>query len=244
MNNPRFHRILHPGILRGNEVWVSELLGILLVAVLLLVLLTISSLIYFNSTKIGRQGEKIALLRKGKVGLTHQLEQLRARRRLVVSLSSFVGHRLPDTTLHELIELVYHNSRRYGYDPLLVLSVIHVESVFDPRALGRYRDGKQSGALGLMQLKFTTAQEVARDLNMPLTCEEDLFKPEINIILGIAYLTRLISRFKSFKLGLLAYNQGPGIVARSLSERKPLSIRYYDKVLQGYFQFRAIADST
>jgi soluble lytic murein transglycosylase-like protein len=140
-----------------------------------------------------------------------------------------------------LVELVYQNSMLYGYDPLLVLAVINVESIFDPGARGRYLNGAQSGALGLMQLKFETAQEMARSLNIPLTNKKDLLRPDVNIALGIAYLTRCISMFKSFKLGLMAYNQGPAAIYQNLSEKKPLSIAYYNKVLKSYYTFRELS---
>jgi soluble lytic murein transglycosylase-like protein len=137
-----------------------------------------------------------------------------------------------------LIEQVHQNSRAYGYDPRLVLAVIHVESVFDADALGRYKDGNYSGAMGLMQLKFETAQEVARDLEISLESIDDLFIPEINIALGVAYLTRLIAKFNSLKLGILAYNQGPGIILESISGKRPLSVRYYNKVLKSYYMMK------
>jgi soluble lytic murein transglycosylase len=165
-----------------------------------------------------------------------ELRGLRERYRLVAAVKTVVGERIPDSTQFQLVDLVYRNSRRFGYDPLLVLAVIHVESVFDPRALGRYRDGRVSGALGLMQLKPATAREVAEDLDIELSGPSDLFRPEINIVLGVAYLTRLVSRFESFKLGLLAYNQGPGTIMQDLSARRPLSIRYYRKVLRSYYR--------
>ena len=72
-----------------------------------------------------------------------------------------------------------------------------------------------------MQLKPATAREVASQLKMDSLTEKDLFKPEINVVLGVAYLTSMISRFKSFKLGLLAYNQGPAEVSRQLSTKQP-----------------------
>ena len=89
-----------------------------------------------------------------------------------------------------------------------------------------------------MQLKPATAQEVAKQLGMDSLSKEDLFKPEINVVLGAAYLTRMISSFKSFKLGLLAYNQGPTHIRKQLSRNKPLSVHYYRKVLKTYFMLK------
>ena len=141
-----------------------------------------------------------------------------------------------------MTDLVYSSSRQFGYDPILLLAVIHVESVFDPNALGRYRSGNLSGAMGLMQVKFETAKEMAKLLNIELKSENDLLKPEINIAVGVAYLTHLINRFQSFKLGLLAYNQGPYTIKMTLSKNEPLSINYYRKVLNSYYKLKSLAD--
>jgi soluble lytic murein transglycosylase len=89
-----------------------------------------------------------------------------------------------------------------------------------------------------MQLKFSTAQGVAAELGIPLKSPEDLFVPEVNIALGVAYLTQLIAMFKDLKLGILAYNQGPGTIMESLAGKRPLSISYYDKVLKTYYRLK------
>ena len=63
-------------------------------------------------------------------------------------------------------------------------------------------------------------------------------------MLGVGYLTRLIAQFHSFKLGLLAYNQGPGVVMDHLSTKTPLSINYYNRVLNCYYQLKKAASAT
>lgn len=230
--------------MHGNKLWLSELLSVAAVGVILACLLTLTTLILVKGFQIRGLTPQVAALKHENVNLLHELEALRSQDRLVRSLRSIAGARVPEATLYQLVDIVYRNSTAFGYDPLLVLAVIHVESVFDPRALGQYRSGAYSGAMGLMQLKFGTAQLVARGLNIKLTSEKDLLKPEVNLVLGITYLTRQISQFKSFKLGLLAYNQGPGVVAQSLAGERPLSINYYNKVLNSYFKFLAIAGAS
>jgi soluble lytic murein transglycosylase-like protein len=137
--------------------------------------------------------------------------------------------------------LVSSNSRKFGYDPILLLSVIHVESIFDPSAKGRYLSGELSGATGLMQLQYETAVEVAKQLHMPPLGPRDLLKPDVNLVLGVAYLTQLITQFKSFKLGLLAYNQGPVAVYQTISNGEPLTLDYYKLVLKSYFSLKKTA---
>jgi hypothetical protein len=222
-----------------NQIWLSELVGITIVAILLVALLSIGAAGVSNELRIRSNTAHIARLKTDKVLLTDRLERRRQQTAIAGALNHFTNGRLPADMVSLLTDLVYRNSRAYGYDPMLVLAVIHVESVFDPFALGQYRSGKYSGALGLMQLKYATAQEVAHDLGIELKSERDLLEPQINIALGVAYLTRLIARFRDVKLGILAYNQGPGTINKNLREKQPLSIRYYEKVLRSYYRLKS-----
>jgi soluble lytic murein transglycosylase-like protein len=243
MQTPKFHRNLYFGlVLHGNKIWLSEFLGLGFVAVVSSALIAITVVILHNSFMLNRQGADIVAKRTEQVTLAWQLDELRAEDRLVQSLRAVIGNSAPADEVYRLVSLVYLNSKYFGYDPLLVLAVIQVESLFDRGAQGQYLSGVASGALGLMQLKFETAQEVARSLGIQLTKKEDLFKPEINIPIGIAYLTQQISLFKSFKLGLLAYNQGPGVVIQNLAENKPLEVDYFNRILKNYFRLRKISD--
>ncbi len=192
---------------------------------------------------INSQQKRIEQLKTQKVALERSLKVLHEKDKIASTLQNYARSQISSHTLADLVNLVFENSKTFGYDPLLVLAVIHVESVFDPQALGRYRSGALSGAMGLMQLKFSTAQEVAQDLGIVLTFPEDLLRPEVNIPLGVAYLTRLIAQFNSFKLGVLAYNLGPGTVSRSLHKKHPLPLRYYRKVLRSYYALRDQAES-
>ncbi|MBD3315396.1 MAG: transglycosylase SLT domain-containing protein, partial [Chitinivibrionales bacterium] len=186
-----------PILLHRGKIWLSELAVIVAMTLIVTVLVILVGVAATNERRIRNNSEAVATLRSAGIVAEHRLTELREKWIISTTLESFVRGRLPESTLFLLTELVYRNSRRYGYDPFLVLAVIHVESVFDPEALGRYRSGKFSGAFGLMQLKFETAQEVAADLGIPLLRKEDLFIPEINVALGTAYLTRLIARFES-----------------------------------------------
>jgi hypothetical protein len=97
-------------------------------------------------------------------------------------------------------DIIVREARAQGLDPLLVKSVIWVESCFDPQAVSRV------GAHGLMQLMPATAAELG---------VTDRFDPDQNIRGGVTYLARMLERFeRRLDLALAAYNAGPGAVER------------------------------
>lgn len=83
----------------------------------------------------------------------------------------------------------------------LVLSIIKQESKFNEKA----KSG--SDAFGLMQLTYPTAKEVANKLNLEISIN-DLYKPDINIKLGINYLNYLFTIFEDKQLVIISYNAG------------------------------------
>lgn len=228
-------------IFHGEKLWFSELVGLLIVISLSLTLAVFTFFIILNQITIHSNDQKLAELSVEKVLLTHELTELREHDQIARVLSKIIDKKIRKDVINKLAGIVFTNSKQFGYDPLLLMAVIFQESFFNPNALGRYQSGQLSGAVGLMQLKPETAREIAKDLQITITSDKDLFKPEINAILGVAYLTRLIGRFKSFKLGLLAYNQGPGVIRENLTNRTEMSIQYYQKVLRRYYRLKKLA---
>ena len=96
----------------------------------------------------------------------------------------------------EIVEKAAHDN---NVDPLLVHSVIRVESNYNPYALS------PKGAQGLMQLMPGTA----RDLGV-----SNSFDPRQNIEAGVRYLKYLQDLYKDDRLALAAYNAGPGAVQK------------------------------
>ncbi|MBI1300106.1 MAG: transglycosylase SLT domain-containing protein [Alphaproteobacteria bacterium] len=89
----------------------------------------------------------------------------------------------------------------------LIHAVIRQESVFDPEAKSH------AGALGLMQLLPTTAQEVSARLKLQYQKSWLTSKPKYNIQLGSAYLSRLLAAYDGdYAMAIAAYNAGPGRV--------------------------------
>lgn len=131
-------------------------------------------------------------------------------------------------------------SEEYGVDPLLVMSVIKVESNFNTEARSHMN------AIGLMQLIPKTSQWICEKMGIEYS-EDMLSDPETNIKLGTYYLAYLINHFGDTDLAIIAYNGGMGNVQEWLDqgiigkagkgfENIPIDeARYYDvKVKRNY----------
>ena len=91
----------------------------------------------------------------------------------------------------------------------LIHSVTRQESQFDPQA------GSYAGAKGLMQLMPYTAKRVSKGLKLEYTKSKLTEDPKYNVILGSAYLDKLLSNYNgSYILSLAAYNAGESRVSR------------------------------
>jgi len=90
-------------------------------------------------------------------------------------------------------------SRDTGIPLSLLVSVAYEESRMNPHALSH------AGALGLLQLLPSTAEELRLDAA----------RPETNILAGARYLRRMLTRFGDTTLALSAYNAGPAAVVRA-----------------------------
>jgi soluble lytic murein transglycosylase-like protein len=93
--------------------------------------------------------------------------------------------------------LVNNAARTNGVDPLLVHSVIQVESSYNQYAVSPV------GAEGLMQLMPQTARMLGVN---------NSFDAKENIEAGVKYLKSLQDQFKDDRLALAAYNAGPNAV--------------------------------
>lgn len=102
-------------------------------------------------------------------------------------------------------EYVEKYAKEYSVDKNLIYAIIKSESNFKEKAKSK------KGAIGLMQLMYTTAEEIAEKLNIEVT-EENIIDPQININIGTKYISILIQKYQNINLALAAYNAGSGNV--------------------------------
>ena len=135
---------------------------------------------------------------------------------------------LTDQEEVEVARLIYAESKKYECDPSLVLALIMVESSFYSKAIS------SKGAKGLMQLRPFVAKALAQEVGIAWDEEAVIFDPEVNIRLGLYYLSQLILQFKDLKIALAAYNFGPTYIREQIAQGKPLPTDYANKVLEKY----------
>ena len=123
-----------------------------------------------------------------------------------------------------VVPIVERHARRFHVDPLMVLAVIQVESRFDPNAVS------SKGAMGLMQLEGATARALAMELGLQWTGDDLLFDPDVNVLLGCAYLRQLMDRFGDQDAALAAYCSGPTFVEARRDVNGPIPLGYSDRV--------------
>ena len=135
-------------------------------------------------------------------------------------------------------------------DPLLVKSIIRQESMYNTWAQS------SAGARGLMQIMPKTGERIHSQIGRDIPFDEEaLFDPDINIRLGIQYLSNLSRRYQNNGTHILiCYNAGPKVLKRWLQRFRnlkdpdifiesipyPETRKYVKRVLRNYEIYKAL----
>lgn len=130
---------------------------------------------------------------------------------IVVLFSLIKVYKIQDIVLKKIYPIKYEQyieeySKEYKLDKWLIYAIIKAESNFDEIAKSN------SGAIGLMQIMETTADELKKSLNINETI--DLCDAKTNIMLGTKYFSDLKKEYNNLELALAAYNAGKGNVKK------------------------------
>ncbi|CAM3882039.1 lytic transglycosylase domain-containing protein [Cohnella lubricantis] len=146
-------------------------------------------------------------------------------------------------------EEIKQSAELYELDPLLIASIIRVESNYKPRAVS------PKGAIGIMQLMPDTAEWILSHDNFGSISLDDIGRqPEAGIRIGTWYMKDLLRQFDgNLVVSLAAYNAGPGKVRQWLKDRtwdgKAESVadipygetrQYVQKVLHYYNKYKEV----
>jgi len=162
-------------------------------------------------------------------GAFHYRDVSEKRGRIKVMLGEGAPRAQPSTpendyTTDQFDAVIQEAAAKSRIDPLLVRAVIKVESNFNPKAVSR------KGARGLMQIMPDTAREFRLD---------DPFSPKQNIAAGTKYLKQQLDSFGDIKLGLAAYNAGPGrVTPQGMIAYIPETQAYVARVMEYYRQYQ------
>lgn len=112
-------------------------------------------------------------------------------------------------------DIILRSARGRNVDPRLVLAIMRQESGFRPRAKS------PAGARGLMQFTIDTANRYAPRVGLNNIQEDDLYRPEVSILLACEYISELNRMFQDMPEAVAAsYNGGEDNVARWLARAR------------------------
>jgi soluble lytic murein transglycosylase len=156
---------------------------------------------------------------------------LRVRKRILDTIEEF-NPELSQQEKTSLGQVIYEESERYGYDPLVLMAMIMTESSFRPDVRSH------KGARGLMQIMPAVGRELSPEVEkahgIEISSAKDLLDPEVNVKVGSYYLFKLILRFQDLKTAIRAYNEGPTDISKRIRRGKPMPQIYYGKIIRNY----------
>ncbi len=108
------------------------------------------------------------------------------------------------------LDKILENSKKYQLDPVLILSIIRQESLFDPYSLS------YASAYGLMQVIPSTGRSSAKELGIEFPADTaSLFDTDLNLTLGCFYFKKVLNEYGNNVFhALAAYNAGPGALTK------------------------------
>ena len=109
-------------------------------------------------------------------------------------------YRVPENAIETALAAAETHAEELGFDPLLIVAIMAVESSFNPRAVSNM------GAQGLMQV----IPRYHKDKIGPNRGRNALFDPEVNVRVGTLVLHEGLQRYGSMQRALQYYNGALG----------------------------------
>lgn len=157
--------------------------------------------------------------------MMHQVEE-----DIIMLKVLFLNRKVSPSFARKVARIVHKNARHYRKDPDFILSLIKVESNFNPRAKS------DVGATGLMQVMPQWKDQ--------LGIRGDLTDPATSVKYGLQILGFYEQMYAKLETALMAYNRGPGMVDTDLMRGKdPTRNGFSRKVLDVYATLKKLAET-
>lgn len=180
-------------------------------------------------------GSTLLLMTLSITAVPVEVQSATSERTAIEGLIRDSAKRWPERDVRELARVIDQAARDTQLAPELILGIIWTESTFERRAQS------SAGAVGLMQLKPSTAESFASRAGVPWRGEATLNDPAANVRIGTTYLRYLLGRFRGdLDHALAAYCHGPMRVRRMLEAQgrlQPETHRYGQKVRAAWARF-------
>ena len=149
-------------------------------------------------------------------------------------IDAVLARRAPElgiTLRHQVGVAIAEEAKLAGFDPLLILAIIDVESDFEEGAVSN------KGARGFMQIQPSTLYFLAQRTGLRLSRQEVASDPAVCVRLGIRYLRWLSDRFgDNLDLALMAYNAGPARIRQAIRAGELEAFRRYPALVRRDFR--------
>lgn len=147
--------------------------------------------VQYLQERLGESHQRVLQLNEEKLARQAQSDRLE----LLEFKSATFQKKFPEFS--RIVDVAFRKARRYGFHPNLVLSVIQVESAFNPLALST------AGAYGLMQVRYSVWKDEL------MIDKARIFDVDYNIDLGL----RILKQYRDIAGGdlrraLFLYNNG------------------------------------
>jgi len=189
------------------------------------------NMLYFKNLK----QEKTILVAE-KLNTYKEISEIESSLNALVSIEAIksiikqYNRKMPDEEAEFISNHIFHQSNKNGFDPLFVASIIITESMFQPDVVSH------KGAVGLMQIKPSTARYIADLMNYDFAGSGlNLNDSQINIHLGLNYLKHLVNKFDGdLNQGLVAYNIGEYNLYKILKNGNQYPTSYINRIQKHY----------
>lgn len=144
------------------------------------------------------------LFTKNAAIIKHKKEQ-RREAHIISKVVDFIhkdGTDLDRERLEEIVRAIYKVSKEKGIDYRIILALAKIESNFRNDAIS------PKGARGLLQIKPSVGERIAKDVGIQFHGKKSLHDSEKNVIIGTHLLSNLINEYFDIHGALSAYNMG------------------------------------